>query len=42
MLIGNDGTIQSTDFQSNVSGKGFKLTGDDGGLEVENVKLEEL
>ena len=40
MLISNDGTIQSTDFQSNVSGKGFKLTADDGGfLEVENAKI---
>ena len=40
MIIRQDGTIQSTDFQSNVSGKGFKLTADDGGfLEVENAKI---
>jgi hypothetical protein len=40
MIIRQDGTIQSSGFQENVAGSGFRLTADNGGhLEVENATI---
>ena len=40
LILRNDGTIESSDFATNVAGSGFRLTANDGGfLEVENAKI---
>ena len=40
LILRDDGTIESSDFASNVAGSGFRLTANDGGfLEVENAKI---